>query len=85
MFLPDSPDTTSSVRLVDLKTGAAAILLSMNEATPAERHKLMALGLLPGARLRILQRLPSYVVAVGYTQVALDRETARLLHVRPLE
>jgi len=85
VFLPDSSDTTSNVRLADLKAGSAAILLSMNEVTPAERHKLMALGLLPGARLRVLQRLPSYVVAVGYTQVALDRETARLLHVRPLE
>jgi len=36
----------------------------------------------PGVRVRLLQRFPSFVIAVGYTHLALDRESASLIQVR---
>jgi hypothetical protein len=33
--------------------------------------------------LRLIQRFPSYVIAIGYTQLALDEETANAIQIRP--
>lgn len=41
----------------------------------------MALGVMPGATINLMQRFPSYVISVGYTQLAMDRETADLIKV----
>ncbi|MGK7937404.1 MAG: FeoA family protein [Xenococcaceae cyanobacterium] len=46
------------------------------------RRKLMALGITPGSSLILEQRFPSYVVKVGYTRAALDREIAGSIFVR---
>ena len=41
----------------------------------------MALGIMPGATLQLLQRFPAYVVQLGYTQLAIDKETAASIMV----
>lgn len=45
------------------------------------RRKLMALGIAPGSNLIVEQRFPSYIVKVGYTRTALDREIAASIFV----
>ena len=45
------------------------------------RRKLMALGITPGCTLTVEQRFPSYIVKVGYTRAALDRELAATIFV----
>ncbi|MGD1917522.1 MAG: FeoA family protein [Pleurocapsa sp.] len=45
------------------------------------RRKLMALGITPGSSLIVDQRFPSYIVKVGYTRAALDRELADSIFV----
>jgi Fe2+ transport system protein FeoA len=69
--------------LNNIKPGEEAVVLSLNIDSPHERNKLMALGVLPGASLRLIQRFPSYVISIGYTQIALDKETAKLIYVQP--
>lgn len=69
--------------VASLRCGDTVSITSIAAATPHEQRKLMALGVLPGATLRLLQRCPSYVVSVGYTQVTMDHETARLISVSP--
>lgn len=69
--------------IASLRCGDTVSILSIAATTPHEQRKLMALGVLPGATLRLLQRRPSYVVSVGYTQVTMDHETARLITVAP--
>lgn len=44
-------------------------------------RKLMALGIMPGSSLVLEQRFPSYVIKVGHTRTALDRETAASIFV----
>lgn len=52
-----------------------------------EIRKLMAMGILPGMRIRLIQRFPSYVFQVRYSQFTVDRPLAEMIHVRwePLE
>ncbi len=69
--------------LANLGTGGWAVVLTVATSSEHERSKLMALGLLPGALLRLSQRFPSYVVRIGHTELALDKETARQITVRP--
>lgn len=44
-------------------------------------RKFMAFGIRPGARVTVTQRFPAFVVRVGHTQVALDRQAAALVSV----
>ncbi len=74
-------DRAPAGTLASLRSGTRTTVLSLNVASSQERSKLMALGVLPGADIRLLQRFPTFVVGVGYTQLALDRETARLIQV----
>ena len=48
-------------------------------------HKLMAMGILPGASVKLLQDFPSYVFAAGETQFAVDKEIAEAIYVRMVE
>lgn len=45
--------------------------------------RLCALGLAPGAGLRLYQRLPAFVVQVGGTDIALEPEIAADIFVVP--
>jgi len=47
-------------------------------------QKLMAMGILPGASVELLQSFPSYVFQVGQTQFAVDNEIADAIYVRLL-
>ncbi len=45
-------------------------------------QKLMAMGVLPGKELQLIQGFPSYVFQVGHSQFAVDEEMARTIFVR---
>ena len=44
--------------------------------------KLMALGVLPGCRVRLLQRFPSFLFRIGLSQMAVDGTIAEAIYVR---
>lgn len=48
-------------------------------------QKLMAMGILPGAPINLVQSFPSYVFKVGQTQFAVDKEIADAIFVRLIE
>jgi len=41
----------------------------------------VAMGVLPGNRIRLLQAFPSYIFRVGYAEFAVDTEMAREIFV----
>ncbi|GAB4367211.1 MAG: metal-dependent transcriptional regulator [Deltaproteobacteria bacterium] len=45
-------------------------------------EKLSALGIVPGSRIRLLQRKPSYVLQIGETTVAVDRDITDEIFVK---
>jgi DtxR family Mn-dependent transcriptional regulator len=48
-------------------------------------QKLMAMGILPGAPVRLVQSFPSYVFTAGQTQFAVDKDIADAIYVRLVE
>ncbi len=48
-------------------------------------QKLVAMGILPGAPISLIQSFPSYVFRVGQTQFAVDQEIADAIYVRLVE
>ncbi|MCX5897745.1 MAG: metal-dependent transcriptional regulator [Proteobacteria bacterium] len=47
-----------------------------------ELKKLMAMGLLPGTPVTLIQSFPSYVFRLGYTQFAVDKKIADEIYVK---
>ncbi len=45
-------------------------------------QKLMAMGVLPGMIINLIQKFPSYVFQIGQSQFAIDRELAECIFVR---
>lgn len=48
----------------------------------SQLQKLMAMGILPGAPIILLQNFPSYVFQIGQTQFAVDKDIADAIYVR---
>lgn len=61
------------------KTGMVAVLKTEDESVI---RKLMALGISPGIPITLEQRFPSYIIKVGRTRAALDRETAETIYLK---
>ena len=48
----------------------------------SQLQKLMAMGILPGAPISLIQSFPSYVFQAGQTQFAIDKDIADAIYVR---
>ncbi|KNF09192.1 Fe2+ transport system protein A [Gottschalkia purinilytica] len=69
------------VPIVDLKKGDSGIIADLDTKDANILRKLMAMGILPGMNLSMIQTFPSLVFQVGYTQVAVDKEIASVILV----
>lgn len=67
--------------LRQLKKGQSGYVVRFLTITPACMHKMMALGLMPGEKIEVLQTFPTYVLRLGHTHLALDRVLAQGLEV----
>lgn len=74
--VPSVPLLTAS----DLRAGEEAVVAAVT-ALPADSERLAALGLIPGAHLRVLRQGFTLAVALGETRLALGRSWARALAV----
>jgi DtxR family Mn-dependent transcriptional regulator len=75
-------EVTPLVRpLIDLPLGSEGTIVFIRNVQGMDG--LATLGLLPGTRVRLVQRQPSVVLEVGETTVALDREVSSGIYVRP--
>lgn len=68
-------------RLSDIPPGDEARVVFLTPALGPRLERLGALGVIPGSALRVQQKLPSFVVTVGETEVALDGDVAREIFV----
>ncbi len=67
--------------LCDGQVGQDGLVAYLNTRDNKEIQKLMAMGVLPGARIRLVRRFPSYVFELGYSQFTVDRHLAEKIHV----
>ena len=68
--------------LSELKPGQPGRVAYIYATETDKLQKLMAMGILPGAPVRLMQTFPSYVFKAGNSQFAIDREIADAIYVR---
>ena len=63
--------------LSSLKVGSAGVVARISHDSAARSDRLAALGVTPGARVRVLQRCPGIVFQCDETEIAVERAVAR--------
>lgn len=69
-------------RLSDAVLGDGVRIVFITPKSRKRLEKLSSLGIVPGSRLRLIQRDPSYVLQIGQTTVAVDREITNEIYVK---
>lgn len=68
--------------LIELGAGQRGRIVYLHSKNDKELQKLMAMGILPGMPIQIIQKFPSYLLQIGQTQVAMDEEMAKDVYIR---
>ncbi len=70
--------------LADMRVNQKGKVAYLQTKDPKQLQKLMAMGILPGVAIVLLQKFPSYVFQVGQSQFAVDTELAEPILVRTI-
>ncbi|OGY47702.1 MAG: hypothetical protein A3J62_03905 [Candidatus Buchananbacteria bacterium RIFCSPHIGHO2_02_FULL_38_8] len=68
--------------LAELKKGQSGKIAYILTQNQKKLQKLMALGVLPGKPIKVIQDFPSYVFQIHNTQVVVDKELAKDIYIR---
>jgi Fe2+ transport system protein FeoA len=68
-------------RLASLEVGRQGVVLRVLRDDPGRAERLKALGVTPGARIRLLQRFPGFVFECDQTELAVEPSVARAILV----
>ena len=77
-------DSPGVIALSDLGAGKWGEVVSIDTDRKTRTERLSAMGLTPGSRLIVKQKFPSIIIAVGETEIALDRAITQDIQVRPV-
>lgn len=69
-------------RLSELETKDKGEIAYLQAKDNSQMQKLMSIGVLPGMSVSLLQKFPSYVLQLGQSQFAVDKELASSIYVR---
>ncbi len=76
----------ASIRIVaalsEMEEGERGAIAYLHTKERDRLERLLALGVLPGQPVTLLQRFPSFVFRVGETQIAVDSDLAAHIYVR---
>lgn len=70
------------VPLTEFKSGQEGEIAYIQTEDNKKMQKLMAMGVLPGNKIALVQAFPSYIFRVGYSEFAIDTNLAREIFVR---
>jgi DtxR family Mn-dependent transcriptional regulator len=73
-----------AIRASQLRKGEEAMVAYIGTREESRMEKLAILGILPGSRIRLEQRRPSYILRVDETQLGLDDAIVEEIFVRHL-
>jgi DtxR family Mn-dependent transcriptional regulator len=68
--------------LTHLEVNKKASIAYLQTKDSDAMQKIMAIGALPKTDIRLTQRFPSYVIKIGKSQFAIDKELASQIYVR---
>lgn len=66
-----------------MRVGDAGVIVEVLRDPNGRADRLAALGVTPGAPVRVLQTFPGIVFECDQTEVAVERAVARVIIVRP--
>lgn len=70
------------VALTEFKSGQEGEIAYIQTEDSKKMQKLMAMGVLPGNRIVLVQSFPSYIFRVGFSEFAIDTNLAKEIFVR---
>lgn len=70
------------VPMSDLAPGNRGKIVFISSLHSDRLQRLSSLGILPGAEVVLNQKLPSFVISLGETQIALDKEIVSEIYIR---
>ena len=70
------------VPLTEFKSGQEGEIAYIQTEDNKKMQKLMAMGVLPGNKITLVQSFPSYIFRVGYSEFAIDTNLAKEIFVR---
>jgi DtxR family Mn-dependent transcriptional regulator len=70
------------VPLTEFKSGQEGEIAYIQTEDSKKMQKLMAMGVLPGNRIVLVQAFPSHIFRVGFSEFAIDVNLAREIFVR---
>jgi DtxR family Mn-dependent transcriptional regulator len=70
------------VPLTEFKSGQEGEIAYIQTEDSKKMQKLMAMGVLPGNKITLVQAFPSYIFKVGFSEFAIDTNLAREIFVR---
>lgn len=68
--------------LVNLRVNQKAKVAYIHTRDRKKLEKIMAMGVLPGMAITLIQNFPSYVFQIGQSQFAIDKDLAEFIFVR---
>ena len=74
-----SVDFETESPLSEFKMNVETEILGFRTKDDNQIMKLIALGVLPGTKVVLLQRFPSFVFQIGFIQFSIDRELASVI------
>ena len=72
------------VRVVDLTPGDVGKIVFISSGRSKRLDRLSTMGIIPGTLLKLHQRKPSFIVDLGETQLAIDKEIAGEIYVKKM-
>lgn len=71
------------VSLAEMGQGASGVVVDLVAGNDGQAGKCLSLGILPGTRITLLKRSPSFIFSIGYSQFAVDEGMAGVILVQP--
>lgn len=68
---------------LQMDVGKRYSVKSIRNATESTIHRLINFGLTPESIINLEQKIPVYIIKIGETELALDREVIRCIYVKP--
>lgn len=84
LFRSRRPALTSDslLGLNELEEGEQSELVCLNCAQTSRRNRLAVYGLIPGSRIVLQQKHPTFVIQIGETELALEADIAKEIFVK---
>jgi Fe2+ transport system protein FeoA len=77
-------DSDSVRPLLSLREGTRARIVDVRADDSGRADRLLALGVTPGALVTVMQTFPGVVFLCDQTELAVERDVAAVILVRPL-